>query len=133
MSKSGNTPDVDEVAKVLYIEDNFANIKLMQDIFSEFLPYVLLSASSAEQGIELTKQEKPDLILMDINLDGMTGYQALEIIKNDSDIASIPVIAISADVIPGQNNEGVAEGFVDYISKPFDLTDLIARLKQHLG
>ncbi|MDH5518673.1 MAG: response regulator [Gammaproteobacteria bacterium] len=133
MSETEGTSANEAEIKVLYIEDNGSNVKLMQDIFLEFLPYTLVSASTAEEGIVLSKQLKPDLILMDINLHGISGHEALKIIKADSDISSIPVIAISADVIPNQPDEISENGFDDYISKPFDLADLIKRLKQRLG
>ena len=133
MSEIGDRSGSAAETKVLYIEDNHSNIQLMQDIFDEFLPYRLISAGTAEKGIELAKQEQPDLILMDINLDGMNGYQALEIIRADSEIAVIPVFAISADVIPQQPDASTEKGFDAYISKPFDLADLIKRLKQRLG
>ncbi|MCK4709872.1 MAG: response regulator, partial [Gammaproteobacteria bacterium] len=73
------------------------------------------------------------LILMDINMQGMNGYQALEILKNNADTSSIAVIAISADAMPHQIEEGLAKGFVDYLPKPFNINDLINKLEQRLG
>jgi len=132
MSDNVNDSDISSVITVLYVEDNPANIKLMQDIFDEFLSYKLLCATNAEEGIELAKQTIPNLMLMDINMGGMNGYQALEIIKNDAAIAAIPVIAISADAMPHQIEEGLAKGFVDYWPKPFNIVELIKSLKNRL-
>lgn len=132
MSTSDKNSDSTKQAHVLYIEDNPANTRLMQDIFSEFLSYELICADNAETGIEMCKKYLPNLILMDINMKGMNGYQALEIIKNDADISDIPVLAISADALPEQIEEGLAKGFSEYISKPFNVGDLIETIKRHL-
>lgn len=134
MSESVNNSDGNSKSVALYIEDNFANTRLMQDIFSEFMDdYELICADDAETGIKICKDKLPGLVLMDINMKGMNGYQALEIIKNDPEIASTSVIAISADALPEQIEEGLAKGFVDYISKPFNVADLIETIKRHLG
>ena len=132
MSARDKNSDSTKQAQVLYIEDNPANTRLMQDIFSEFLSYELICADNAETGIEMCKKYLPNLILMDINMKGMNGYQALEIIKNDPDISVIPVLAISADALPEQIEEGLAKGFSEYISKPFNVGDLIETIKRHL-
>lgn len=120
-------------AKVLYIEDNSANIQLMGDIFSEFLEYELITVNNAKEGVVLVKKHLPDLVLMDINMDGMNGFQALEILKNDSETKSIPVIAISADTMPHQVEEGLEKGFADYLPKPFNIRDLIKKIQERLG
>jgi len=132
MSDNVNDSDTSSGITVLYIEDNPANIKLMQDIFEEFLSYKLHCATNAEEGIEWAKQTIPHLMLMDINMSGMNGYQALEIIKNDVAIAAIPVIAISADAMPHQIEEGLAKGFADYWPKPFNIVELVGSLKKRL-
>ena len=132
MSNTVNDSDTSSGVKVLYVEDNPANIKLMQDIFEEFLSYELFCAADAESGIELAREKMPQLILMDINMSGMNGYQALEVILNDPSIASIPVVALSADAMPHQVEEGLAKGFVDYWPKPFNIVELIASLKKRL-
>lgn len=118
---------------VLYIEDNPSNIQLMKDIFSEFLSYNLITALEAQQGIDIAREKKPQLIIMDINMKGMNGFQALEVILADPDISSIPVVALSADAMPHQIEEGLSKGFTDYWSKPFNIVELIAALKKRLG
>ena len=118
---------------VLYIEDNPSNIHLMEDIFEEFLNYNLLTALEAQQGIDLAREKKPQLIIMDINMKGMNGFQALEVIQADPDIADTPVVALSADAMPHQIEEGLSKGFTDYWSKPFNIIELIGSLKNRLG
>lgn len=131
MSEGVNLSDTGP--KVLYIEDNAANIRLMEDIFSEFLSFELICANNAEDGIQMARDNLPGLILMDINMEGMNGYQALEIIKQDASISSIPAIAISADAMPDQIEEGIEKGFADYISKPFNVAKLIETINQRLA
>ena len=133
MSENINNPDETSSCMVLYVEDNPANTRLMQDIFSEFLsPCELICASNAEDGIQLSLEHNPELVLMDINMSGMNGYQALEVMKSNPESAGIPVIAISADALPEQIEDGLAKGFADYISKPFNVSKLIETINQHL-
>jgi len=128
MSSSVNTK-----AKVLYIEDNSANIRLMQDIFSEFLPYDFIYAMNAHDGIEMAQKERPELILMDINMTGMNGFEALMVLQQDSVFTTTPVIAISGDAMPEQIDKALAAGFADYISKPFNVVELIDTIKKKLN
>lgn len=125
--------NADSDITVLYIEDNQSNIHLMEDIFAEFLSYRLITASEARAGIELAREEKPRLIIMDINMKGMNGFEALEIILADPEISSIPVVALSADAMPHQIEEGLSKGFSDYWSKPFNIIELVGSLKNRLG
>ena len=120
-------------AKVLYIEDNSANIRLMQDIFSEFLPYDFIYAMNASDGIEMAKKEQPALILMDINMAEMNGFEALAVLQQDSAFVTTPVIAISGDAMPEQIDKALAAGFADYISKPFNVVELIDTIKKKLN
>ena len=78
MNDSINITEPASNITVLYIEDNAANIQLMRDIFAEFLPYELICSSNAQDGIKVAKEQLPQLILMDINMTGMDGYQALD-------------------------------------------------------
>ena len=105
----------------------------MKDIFSEFLPFDFISAMNAEDGIVLAQEQCPDLILMDINMNGMGGYEALEIMKNDEGLADVPVIAISGDIMPEHIEKAIAAGFTDYISKPFSMMPFIETIKRHVS
>ena len=115
--------------KVLYVEDNPINLYLMQEIFKR-KPLELRVATTAELGIELARNEPPALILMDINLPGMNGYEALRILKNDARTAHIPVVAISANAMSGEVEQGLAAGFAAYFTKPVNISTLYGSLSK---
>ncbi|MBU1224226.1 MAG: PAS domain-containing protein [Gammaproteobacteria bacterium] len=106
---------------VLYIEDNPANIKLVAQILGRRPHIHLLTAHTPELGIELALARRPELILLDINLPGMDGYQVLEIFKADARLKAIPVVAITANAMSRDIERGKAAGFVDYLTKPLNV------------
>lgn len=110
---------------ILYIEDNPANFKLVRQLLEQVTAHELLSAINAEQGIEIARDSKPDLILMDIELPGMDGFEALEVLKADAQIRHIPVIAVSAHAMPEQVEKGKSVDFVDYLTKPINIGELL--------
>ncbi|MDP6788173.1 MAG: ATP-binding protein, partial [Rhodospirillales bacterium] len=107
---------------VLYIEDNPDNVLLMESIIERVGDAVLLSAPDAEMGIEIARIEKPDLILMDIDLPGMNGIEALKHLRNMAETKDIPVIAVTAAAMPKDVEEGKKAGFREYFIKPFDIS-----------
>jgi len=111
---------------VLYIEDNPANLKLVEQILSHHAGTELISAHNAELGIELALSHRPSLILLDINLPGMSGYDILEIFQEDETLRQVPVIAITANAMPRDRERGKQAGFADYLTKPLD----VAHFKQ---
>lgn len=113
---------------VLYIEDNPMNLRLMQQIFAGKKEWELRGASSAESGIEIALANPPALILMDINLSGMDGYQALLRLQADPETAHIPVVALTANAMKGDRERGLASGFADYLTKPLDIPQLLGLL-----
>jgi len=113
---------------VLYVEDNRMNLRLMRHIFARRKDFELRDAHTAELGIELACSEAPAVIMMDINLPGMDGYTALSILKTNPRTAQIPVIAVSANVMKGDLERGLAAGFADYVIKPIDIASLFATL-----
>lgn len=117
--------------KVLYVEDNPANMELVAAILFRH-NVKLLQAPDAKLGIELARVHKPDLILMDINLPGMDGYEALNIIKTDPLTNSIPVIALSAHGMASDINKGLSAGFTEYISKPIQITPFLTIVNKYL-
>lgn len=117
---------------VLYVEDNPANLRLVQRVFERLKNVVLYSAPNAELGIELAKSKQPDLILLDINLPGMNGYEALSRLRNLEATSRIPVIAVSAAAMPRDIERGHAAGFRRYITKPIQIVDLIEAIKGEL-
>ncbi|MDO9105735.1 MAG: ATP-binding protein [Methylovulum sp.] len=124
----GNAADDSASARgrVLYIEDSPVNIHIMRHIFRKFPGVELVTVESAETGLALVQQIAPDLVLMDINLPGMSGLEALYRLKADPDTAAIPVIAVSAAAMPDDVAAGLEAGFIAYLTKPFDVPELVA-------
>ena len=118
----------DEQHVVLYIEDNPSNLRLMAQILGRRKHIHLLTAHTPELGIELALARRPELILLDINMPGMDGYQVLEILKADASLRTIPVIAVTANAMPRDIDRGTGVGFIDYLTKPIDITRLYSML-----
>jgi len=119
--------------KILYVEDNPANLRLMEAIFKDQIGSTLVSATTGEQGLELAKKTLPDLILLDIQLPGMDGYAVLAALRAASETHDIPVIALSADAMPNHVERGRKAGFFAYLTKPLDITALQQSIKAALG
>jgi CheY-like chemotaxis protein len=117
---------------VLYVEDNPANLRLVQKVIASHTRLVLLDARSAEQGLNIAKTYHPNLILLDINLPGMNGFEALRQLQNDPVTADIPVIAISANAMEQDVKKGLHAGFTDYLTKPLDIPKLLVLLDRLL-
>jgi len=114
-----------EKQTLLYVEDNPANLDLVQQIIARRPHLHLLSAVNALDGIRVAKRQQPAVILMDINLPGMNGIEALKILGEDPDTAHIPVIAISANAMLGDVSKGLAAGFLRYLTKPIIVHELL--------
>ncbi len=106
---------------VLYIEDNPANLELVSRVLSRIPNSRMLSAPEAQIGIDLARTHFPDLILLDINLPGLNGYEALKRLRTDENTRRIPVIAVSAYAMANDIRRGLAAGFDDYLTKPLDI------------
>ncbi|MCK9394703.1 MAG: ATP-binding protein [Methylobacter sp.] len=113
---------------VLYIEDNPANLRLVRKVISTHTSLLLLDAHTAEQGLGVAAAHHPDLILLDINLPGMNGFEALRRLQEDPVTCDIPVIAISANAMERDIKKGLAAGFTDYLTKPLDIPKFLALL-----
>ena len=109
------------IPTLLYVEDNPANLKLVEEMVRFRSDVRLLSAPDARLGIELARAHLPRAILMDIHLPGMSGEDALKILREDRRTAGIPVIAITADAMPRAVAKGLATGFFRYLTKPLML------------
>jgi len=114
------------------VEDNPANLRLVQEIIGLRPDLQLLTAADAGLGIEIARAHQPDLILMDLNLPGISGRQALRILRLDPLTAHIPVIALTANAMPRDVEKGLAEGFVSYLTKPIDIGKFLASVDQAL-
>lgn len=118
---------------VLAIDDNPANLKLIAQVMGMRQYIHLVSAHTPELGIELALSHRPNLILLDINMPGMDGYQVLEIFKASPTLQSIPVIAITANAMPRDLERGMAAGFTDYITKPIDIERFLQVIDRQLS
>ncbi len=116
------------VHALLYIEDNPANLMLVEDLIARRPDLRFLSAVDATHGIELARSAQPDVILMDINLPGISGLQALRILAHDPVTAHIPVVALSAHALPHDVANGLAAGFFRYLTKPLKVDVLMDTL-----
>jgi PAS domain S-box-containing protein len=114
---------------VLYVEDNPANVLFMQDLLSNFETIDLLVAPSAEAGFEVARRQQPEIIIMDINLPGMDGFQALEALKREPDTRHIPVIALTAAASERDRQRGEQAGFYRYLTKPVQVDELLTALE----
>ncbi len=118
---------------VLYIEDNPANLRLMTQILGRRDDIELLTAETPQRGMALAHAHRPELILLDITLPVMNGYQVLALIKADEHLQNTPVVAVTANAMSRDVERGLAAGFTDYLTKPLDLTRLHAVLDRLLS
>ncbi len=117
---------------ILYIEDNFLNLTLVERLLEDFSNIQLISASEAKAGIQMALSKRPDLILMDINLPGISGIEAMRILQNNPSTREIPVIAVSANAMKQDIDGAMREGFKQYISKPIDTANFVATIEKYL-
>lgn len=113
---------------LLYVEDNPANLLLLESIIERRLDIQLLTALDATSGIELARVAQPNIILMDINLPGISGTHALKALKEQTSTVHIPVIALSANAIPADIKSGLAAGFFQYLTKPIKIDELMSAI-----
>ena|SRR5258705_11985216 len=109
---------------ILIVEDNDKNLKLVRDVL-QVKGYETIEAGNAEDGIVLAGERKPDLILMDIQLPGMNGIEALKVLRADASTAHIPIIAVTASVMQQDRNLITEAGFDAYIGKPINLKEFL--------
>ena len=114
---------------LLYVEDNLANLRLVEQIIARRRPDMrLLTAMNGNLGIELARASRPEVILMDINLPGMSGTEAMKILHQDPATAHIPVVALSANAIPHDIEKGLEAGFFRYLTKPIKVNEFMDTL-----
>jgi signal transduction histidine kinase/ActR/RegA family two-component response regulator len=113
--------DVGVDAKVLYIEDNLSNLKLVESILKHRPGIELMSAMQGRFGVDIAREHQPDLILLDINLPDVSGAEVLHLLQDDVSTASIPVVMLSADATEGQVARLNAAGATEYLTKPLDV------------
>ncbi|MBE0474819.1 ATP-binding protein, partial [Rhodoferax sp.] len=118
---------------LLYVEDSKANMALVAQLVARRPDMRLLGAPDATRGIALARAHQPDLILMDINLPGISGMQALAILQQDATTRHIPVLALSANAMPRDVDKGLAAGFFRYLTKPIRVQEFMAALDEGLA
>lgn len=118
--------------KVLYVEDNPANVRLLRDLLDNFQNIQLVTAPTAEIGLDLARSLLPNVIIMDINLPGISGLEALRKLKESPETRDIPVIALTAAASERDRQRGEQAGFFRYLTKPVKIAELEAALEQLL-
>lgn len=117
--------------RILYVEDNFQNKRLVRKILTS-RGYEVLEADDGYMGVEMAKTELPDLIFMDINIPGMDGIAATQMIKADPETAHIPIIALTANAMRGDRERFIAAGCDNYLPKPISTADLVEAVQYYL-
>jgi CheY-like chemotaxis protein len=128
-SELPSSPD-GQTYKVLYIEDNPANLALMQELIATLDTFELLTAPTAEIGIELARAHAPDIIVLDINLPGMSGFEAIEHLRSWPETREIPVVALSASAMERDLRRAEQAGFSRYLTKPVKIMELCDALEE---
>nr|WP_309682775.1 PAS domain S-box protein [Polaromonas sp.] len=121
-----------QLLTLLYVEDNPANLMLVGDLIARRTDIRLLSARDGKSGIEIALASRPDVILMDINLPGISGIKALKILTETPATAHIPVVALSANAMPHDIERGLEAGFFRYLTKPIKINEFMATLDEAL-
>jgi PAS domain S-box-containing protein len=119
-------------ATVLYVEDNPANVQLIETLADRIDGFELICAGNAEDGLGLAESKVPDVILMDINLPGMSGIEALKRLRQNGKTENIPVIALTATATKKDIEKGMEAGFDEYLTKPFQVEAITAALERVL-
>jgi CheY-like chemotaxis protein len=119
--------------KLLYVEDNEDNLYMLQLRFDVLGGYEVLSARDAAAGIAMAASERPDLILMDLDLPGIDGWEATRRLKTDPATRDIPIIALSSHAMAGDREKALAAGCDDFDPKPIEFARLLAKIEQALG
>jgi CheY-like chemotaxis protein len=113
---------------VLYVEDHPANVSFMKDLVSTFDNIDLLAVPTAEMGLEVARKRHPEVIIMDINLPGMSGVDALRALRGSPETKDIPIIALTAAASERDRQRGIQTGFFRYLTKPVKVDELVTAL-----
>ena len=117
---------------ILIVEDNEKNLKLVRDVL-QFKGYRTLEAMTATEGLRLAREERPDLVLMDIQLPDIDGITALGRLRADPLTQKTPVVAVSASVMPDDQQRIVASGFDAYVTKPINVKSFLETVERFIG
>jgi two-component system cell cycle response regulator DivK len=117
--------------RILVVEDHEENRRIMRDLLTS-AGLEMIEAHTGEDGVRLAESERPDLILMDIQLPGLDGYEATRRIKANPALRSIPIIAVTSYALSGDEVKAREAGCDDYVAKPFSPRALLAKVREHL-
>jgi len=117
--------------RILLVEDQEDGRRIVRDLLAAS-DYALLEAKTGEEGLALAEQERPDLILMDIQLPGLDGYEVTRRIKANPKLSHIPIIAVTSYALSGDEQKAYAAGCDDYVAKPFSPRALMAKIREYL-
>jgi CheY-like chemotaxis protein len=115
---------------VLYVEDNATNRAVMQAFFQSQPAWRLLLADDGATGLALAREQRPDVIVLDLHLPDRGGHEVLHALRADPHTAAVPVLALSADARPGERERGLRAGFAAYLTKPVVFAELVTALQQ---
>jgi CheY-like chemotaxis protein len=118
--------------RILYVEDNAANLALVRKVLEHAGAYEVIGAPTGEAGLEAARASPPALILLDLDLPGIDGFELARRLQADAALAMIPLIAISASVMKQERDQAIAAGCIRFIEKPFDIAELRAVVDQVL-
>jgi len=125
-------PVPSEHYSILYIEDDLTNTDLVKKILALNFSLTFFSAQGAQEGIDLAKKHRPDIVLMDIQMPDMDGFEALEILQNSIETKTIPVVAVSANAMENNIKKAMKAGFHSYITKPLNIPIFVATIRKLL-
>ncbi len=117
---------------ILIVEDEPKNLKLVSDLLQRF-GYATIEATDGEQGVELAKSNKPDLILMDVQMPKMDGLEATRILKADTTTGNISILALTSYAMKGDEERILQAGCDGYLAKPLDIKELLKMVAEHLS
>jgi two-component system cell cycle response regulator DivK len=118
--------------RILVVEDHEDNRRILRDLFSS-AGLEMIEAVTGEEGISMAKSHRPDLILMDIQLPELDGYEATRRIKSDPELRSIPIIAVTSYALSGDDVRAYEAGCSAYVTKPFSPRQLLAKIREQLA
>lgn len=118
--------------RILVVEDHEDNRRIVRELLAS-AEFEMIEAVNGEEGVTLAKAHRPDLILMDIQLPVLDGYEATRRIKADPALRSIPVIAVTSYALSGDDEKAFAAGCVAYVTKPFSPRNLLAKIREQLS
>jgi two-component system cell cycle response regulator DivK len=117
---------------ILYVEDDSMNMTVMRYVFKQLPEVCFLECETAEHALQIIAKERPDLIIMDIQLPGMDGYQALKLLKGNPDTRDIPIVAMSSFAFDTDIERGKKAGFVEYVTKPVHIKSFLHLIEKLL-